>query len=483
VPFFSAQIPTLKVWSLVWKFSPPDTIPKFGRKLSDQKRGLVAFLDQIKYFWMSSHPKSILDQTVSALSGLKTDQIACHRVERLLFLESSAPSSFMASLPEATPEPGSPPSAWRSRGKGKGLAWSDVENVALCDGHQQVSERAEIGAGMRKAEFHRRLQARLRSSSRRPRDACTLEGTGCPLDKRRWEGRSPESVGKQWDKIKSACTKMYSVVRRIDAMELTGGQTADDLWRCALAVYNEGSSMMSHLYDISNNPKYKVGPEFPFRTSYDYLSKRTTILNCGGTNELRPEISNDNAINDEVTDAAVIVEDSAQSRRQDWDQDPEGEEKDISGTVVNDSGSRTRGVKAAKKRRLASFDGSTSVEEQAQIVLKDIACSNSKLSAAYENSQRQKVREVDRKAAMEEKRLRMKKYELILGDSSVAPTSDKKRVMKLLLKSVLDEHGANFQQPGVRNLNTTLEISDSPSIEDGAEHDNDIDDDDEEVIS
>jgi hypothetical protein len=162
----------------------------------------------------------------------------------------------MTSRRDASSEPGSPPSTSRSRGKGKGLAWSDIENLVLCDGQQQVSERAEIGAGMRKAEFHRRLHARLRVSSHRPVDACTLEGTGCPLDKRRWEGRSLESVGKQWDKIKSACTKMYSVVKRIDAMELTGGQTAYDLWRCVLAIYNEGSSMMSHLYDLSNNPKY-----------------------------------------------------------------------------------------------------------------------------------------------------------------------------------------------------------------------------------
>jgi hypothetical protein len=85
------------------------------------------------------------------------------------------PLAFMASRPDATSEPGSPPSTSRSRGKGKGLTWSDIENLALCDGHQQVSERAEIGAGMRKAEFHRRLQARLRASSHRPVDACTLK--------------------------------------------------------------------------------------------------------------------------------------------------------------------------------------------------------------------------------------------------------------------------------------------------------------------
>jgi hypothetical protein len=48
-------------------------------------------------------------------------------------------------LHEASSEPGSPPSAEISRGNGKGLAWSDIENLALCDGHQQVSEPAGIG--------------------------------------------------------------------------------------------------------------------------------------------------------------------------------------------------------------------------------------------------------------------------------------------------------------------------------------------------
>jgi hypothetical protein len=217
------------------------------------------------------------------------------------------------------------------------------------------SERAEIGAGMRNAEFHRRLQARLRARSHRPVDACTIEVTGCPLDKRRWEGISPESVGKQWDKIKSARTKMYSVVKRIDAMELTGGQTAYDLWRFALAIYNEGSSMMIHLYDISNNPKYKVGPEFPFRTSYDHLAKRTTILDCGGTNELRLEKSNDDVINYDVREASIAVESSAQSRMQNQDQDAKGGEKYLSGTFAKTSRSRSNGLKSAKKAKTGLF--------------------------------------------------------------------------------------------------------------------------------
>jgi hypothetical protein len=43
--------------------------------------------------------------------------------------------------------------------------------------------------------------------------------------------------------------------------------------------------------------------------------------------------------------------------------------------------------------------------------------------------------------------------------------------MKMLLKSVLDEHRAVFQQPVVRNLvGTTLKIADSPSVEDPVEN-------------
>jgi hypothetical protein len=58
---------------------------------------------------------------------------------------------------------------------------------------------------------------------------------------------------------------------------------------------------------------------------------------------------------------------------------------------------------------------------------------------------------------MEEKRLQMTKYELILGESSVASTSEKKRGTKMRLNSGLDEHRAVRQQPVVRNLaGTTL---------------------------
>jgi hypothetical protein len=207
-------------------------------------------------------------------------------------------------------------------------------------------------------------------------------------------------------------------------------------------------------------------------------------LDCGGTNELRLEKANDDVINYDFAEAAIAVEGSVQSGMQNQNQDAKVGDKTLSGTFAKHSRSRPHGLKAAKKRRMASSDGGKGVEEQTQSVLRDLSCSSLKLSAAYEESQRQKIKEADRKAAMEEKRLQMKKYELILGESSVASTSENRRVMKILLNSVLDEHHAVCRKPVVRNLvGTTLEIADSPSVEDPVENENDIDDHDEVVHS
>jgi hypothetical protein len=125
--------------------------------------------------------------------------------------------------------------------------------------------------------------------------------------------------------------------------------------------------------------------------------------------------------------------------------------------------SRAHGAKAAKKRRLVSLYGVASVVEHTNNVLKEIACSSSKLSASYEESQRKKIKKADRKAALEEKRLQMKKYVSTLARSSVASTSDKKTVMEILRNSVLDEHRGFARQSEDRDLSRTLGLSDSPS--------------------
>ena len=54
------------------------------------------------------------------------------------------------------------------------------------------------------------------------------------MDERRWDSRSPDSCLKQWIKMRKECSSFHSAVKRIEAVELTGSPTAQDLERCAM---------------------------------------------------------------------------------------------------------------------------------------------------------------------------------------------------------------------------------------------------------
>jgi hypothetical protein len=79
--------------------------------------------------------------------------------------------------------------------------------------------------------------------------------------------------------------------------------------------------MKSYLYDIPNNKIYRVGPAFPFITLNRQLSKQTPIVDCEDINELRLDNSNDDIINDDLSEATVIAEESVQEISQNHDQD------------------------------------------------------------------------------------------------------------------------------------------------------------------
>jgi hypothetical protein len=64
-----------------------------------------------------------------------------------------------------------------------------------------------------------------------------------------------------------------------------------------------------------------VGPAFPFITLNLHLSKQTPIVNCEDINELRLDNSNDDIINDDLSEATVIADESVQEMRQNQDQD------------------------------------------------------------------------------------------------------------------------------------------------------------------
>jgi hypothetical protein len=102
------------------------------------------------------------------------------------------------------------------------------------------------------------------------------------------EGRLAGACLKQYQKIKAEYCGLYAASKRIEAMELTECPSHEQLSRCALATYNCGSKIISHIY--INNPNYIIGKEFPYQLCYDWLRCYTSLLECGDNK--RFEISN-----------------------------------------------------------------------------------------------------------------------------------------------------------------------------------------------
>jgi hypothetical protein len=99
------------------------------------------------------------------------------------------------------------PLAWRHRtqprlreGGERSSAGPMMRISRLCRAAAGVSQGTVRGAGMRQAQYARRIRAGLL------RD---------PLDRRRWDGRTGVSCGKQWTKIKAACVKFHACGRAL----------------------------------------------------------------------------------------------------------------------------------------------------------------------------------------------------------------------------------------------------------------------------
>jgi hypothetical protein len=53
-------------------------------------------------------------------------------------------------------------------------------------------------------------------------------------------------------------------MERLKGMELTGSPNDDDFNRYATSLYNSGSAMTSHLYDVIRNAESRIDNLFPF---------------------------------------------------------------------------------------------------------------------------------------------------------------------------------------------------------------------------
>jgi hypothetical protein len=158
-------------------------------------------------------------------------------------------------------------------------------------------------------------------------------------------------------------------------MNLTGNPTGDEIKRCATNFDNNGSAMASHIYDIINNSEYRIGIPFPFIECYEWLSKNSSVLDCGPSAITEDDAPVCQDIEEAFTD--VVVAD------------------DVAGEVEIESDTRTRGkrlrplgTKAAKKCCTSAPADIIGIEAS----VSEVALSSSKFSAVYEKAQAEKLR-------------------------------------------------------------------------------------------
>jgi hypothetical protein len=86
-------------------------------------------------------------------------------------------------------------SADAQKGRGKGLGWSDDENLALCRAAAFVSQDSIMGASMRQVQYARRIRGAFIKDLLRPADSCSQDGTDAPSIGRAGTARRRYRVG------------------------------------------------------------------------------------------------------------------------------------------------------------------------------------------------------------------------------------------------------------------------------------------------
>lgn len=165
--------------------------------------------------------------------------------------------------------------------RGRNLGWNEDETIALAKAAAVVCADPAIGSSMSGTELGRRIRVAFVNSSSKPSSACTLIKSGCPLDSRRWDGRSAEGCRKYFDKIKSDCTRSKGCHDRVIKMDLTGNPS-EDVLRCAELLFSDGGTASSHMYDCIRKKHYHIAKPFKFTEAYLFLSRTTNMLDAGG---------------------------------------------------------------------------------------------------------------------------------------------------------------------------------------------------------
>jgi hypothetical protein len=119
----------------------------------------------------------------------------------------------------------------RKRGVGRGLAWSNEELTSLVAQAYDIGGDLVVGSGQSADKYAERIRDAF--AQKAPVDACQRNGTRCGRDSRRWQRLSPFSCLKKYKAVISVCTRLRDKIKQVDAVQLTGSPSSDDLDRVA----------------------------------------------------------------------------------------------------------------------------------------------------------------------------------------------------------------------------------------------------------
>jgi archaellum component FlaG (FlaF/FlaG flagellin family) len=306
--------------------------------------------------------------------------------------------------------------------KGRGLAWSLEEDLALVRVASSLPDASVKGAYQTAAEWELSIKRAFIAQGGLP--------AGDPASERRWAGRPARAIKDRWKKIVKDCKTYQSGVLRVNMLQLTGNPTAHDLSRCYAAVYNDERRITS-CYEIIRDPRSPVGPPFPISECYDFLIKNTGILVHDSENASHP-----------ASRAAVEEEEKEVSSLTPGQNIDENEGK--SQKLKNRQ--RPEGCMSAKRRKRADESSSERNSE--------ISSALGGISAAFvEQSKANRLQDI----SMRQSEYDIEAFKILCGPGSGASESEKLKIGGILRQKWLKKLGEKETGSASSPINVPLD--------------------------
>jgi hypothetical protein len=123
----------------------------------------------------------------------------------------------------------------QTKTKSRGANWTAAEEKSLISAYVHVSFDSVRGANRKLEEFYGEKKMHFLRSDDCPTLSEFEKLPQSSAERTQWHGRGAKACRKRMTLLKTELTKLYSMRRRLDAMDLTGGAVTDEgLYRAAV---------------------------------------------------------------------------------------------------------------------------------------------------------------------------------------------------------------------------------------------------------